>query len=129
MGMGEATNVVHALARGGLFRVRDLKREGISPNWMPFFEWRNGFPHAVFWGPSALWLLGELDREPVALWVAIGNKSRPPRTLDPSTVIVRTRRLNDDVICVRPGSRPVALRVHHHERARADLQGLRNPHP
>ena len=78
------------------------------------------FPRAVFWGPSALWLLGELDQEPDALWIAIDNKARPPRTLDPTTVIIRTRRLNDDVLPILPARRPITLRVHNAERARAD---------
>jgi len=145
MGMEAATNVVLELGARGLFRVRDLKRRRISPNWMPFFEWRYGFvshgrgvwsrrdfkptryelvqcrfPKSVFWGPSALWLLGHLDHEPSPLWLAIDNKARPPRTLDASTVIVRTRRLNEDAIVIRPAGRFTSLRVHREERARAD---------
>jgi hypothetical protein len=145
--MCDAMDVVNDLARSGLFRVRDLKRRGLSANWMPFFQtlfryvhhghgvWSHylfkptryeilqvRFPRAVFWGPSALWLLGESDREPEALWIAIGNSARPPRTLDPSTVIIRTRRVNDDVLAVRPERRPITLRVYSAERAHADLR-------
>lgn len=145
-GMTRAMEVVEELSRGGLFRVRDLKHRGVSANWMGFFEtlfhyvhhgrgvWSHKFftptryellqvrfPQAVFWGPSALWLLGELDQEPEAVWIAIANKARPPRTLDPTTVIVRTRRLNADVIPFRADRRPITLRVHKVERARADM--------
>ena len=76
----------------------------------------------MFWRPSALWLLGKLAQEPEALWIAIDNKARPPRTLDPGTLVIRTRRLNDDVTLFRADARrPIMLRVHNAERARADL--------
>lgn len=146
-GMGRAMAVVEELGRGGLFRVRDLKARGVSAAWMGFFKTLYGYEHhgrgvwshrdfkptryellqvhvprAVFWGPSALWLLGELAQEPEALWMAIDNKARPPRTLDPGTVVIRTRRLDDDVTLLRVDPRrPLMLRVHIAQRARADL--------
>jgi hypothetical protein len=79
------------------------------------------FPRAVFWGPSALWLLGARAHEPEALWIAIDNKARPPRRLDLNTVVVRTRRLEDDVVSLRPEGRRLTLRVHSRARAEADL--------
>ena len=114
MGMEAATNVVLELGARGLFRVRDLKRRRISPNWMPFFEWRYGFvshgrgvwsrrdfkptryelvqcrfPKSVFWGPSALWLLGHLEHEPSPLWLAIDNKAATPKLDYPPLRLVR----------------------------------------
>ncbi len=147
MGMGEAMDVVKELGRRGLFREKDLERRGISHSWMSFFETLYGyvhhgrgvwshrsyeptryellairFPHAVFWGPSALWLLGELAVEPEALWIAIDNKARVPSTLDPSTVILRLRHHKRDAKLFRAPGR-VALLIHVLERARADASG------
>ena len=78
-------------------------------------------PKAVFWGPSALWLLGIEAEEPEPLWVAIGNKSRVPRDLDVTTLIIRTRRLEEGVVSLCPERRLISLRVHRRERAEADL--------
>ncbi|MDP1825712.1 MAG: hypothetical protein Q8L48_20795 [Archangium sp.] len=142
--MGEAMGRIQTLATRGLFRSRDLV--GISRNWLQFARdmgrltahgpglWSHALyrptayelaqvrlPRAVFWGPSALWLLGALTREPEVLWIALGNKARLPRTLDPSTVIIRTRRLEQDLITLRPPGRLLTLRVYSRARAQADL--------
>ena len=78
-------------------------------------------PKPVFWGPSALWLLGAEAQEPASLWIAIGNKARPPGTLDVSTVIIRTRNLERQLVSHRPEGRLITLRVHASERARSDV--------
>lgn len=138
--------VVEELARRGVFRERDLRQRHVSRFWLEVAEFRvkakphgHGvwshpfykptryellqirFPKAVFWGPSALWLLGIEAKEPEALWIAIANKSRVPRTLDLTTVIIRTRRLEDGVVCLCPEKRLIWLRVHRRERAEADV--------
>jgi hypothetical protein len=79
------------------------------------------FEDAVFWGPSALWLLGETRKEPEVAWLAIAHGARPPRTLDLSTVVVRTRNLEKNLIKLQNAGRVQALRVHSLERARADV--------
>lgn len=146
MGMGEALRIIEELASCGVFLERELNKIGISRNWLPLAKtmgcatprgygvWSHPsyeptryelvqlrFPHVVFWGPSALWLLGQRPREPDALFIAIDNKGRPPRRLDLSTVILRTRRLEHDVVSVHLAGQRVALRVHNRERAEADL--------
>ena len=125
MGTGrvDAVGVIAEAARGRLFRERDVRQKHVwheamamaqflglvtphghgvwsHPHYTPsrYELLQIRFPKAVFWGPSALWLLGAEPVEPEALWIAIGNKSRPPRTLDLSTVIVRTRKLEKDVL-------------------------------
>lgn len=143
-GMGEAMSRIQALASRGLFRSRDLV--GISRNWLQIARemgqltahgpglWSHTryrptayefaqvrFPRAVFWGPSALWLLGALKPEPEVLWIAVANKARMPRTLEPSTVVIRTRRLEQDVLALRPPGRLHTLRVHSRVRAQADV--------
>ena len=145
MGMGEAMQVIEELAKRGVFRERDLKPWRLSHNWLPFAAhlglvkqhghgvWSHAryqpttyeqlqlrFPGAVFWGPSALWLLGVLPREPEAHWIAIANNARLPTRVDDSTVVVRTRRLEADVIAWLPDGRFITLRVHSRERAEAD---------
>jgi hypothetical protein len=144
--MGDAMSVIDELARRGLFRARDLKAWRLSRNWLPFAQsmgrvtphphgvWSHRnyrptryelaqvrVPRVVFWGPSARWLLGELDTEPDILWVAIGSAARRPRTLEHSTVIVRTRRLEEDVVVLRPEGRLVSLRVFSSARTNSDL--------
>lgn len=146
MGKHEAMAIIEELALRGLFRERDLKAWRLSHNWLAMAEvfslvrphghgvWGHPrytptryellqirFPKAVFWGPSALWLLGAAAQEPEALWIAIGNKSRPPRTLDLSTVIIQTRNLEKHVLCVRGERRMLSLRVYSRERAEADV--------
>lgn len=143
-GMREAMGRIEALAKRGLFRSRDLV--GISRNWLQIArDWGRltahgsgiwsapqyrptayelaqlRFPRAVFWGPSALWLLGESQREPEVLWLALGNNARLPRTLEPATVIIRTRRLEQDAIALRPPGRLLTLRVYSRARAQADV--------
>lgn len=137
--------IIEELARRGLFRERDLKDWCIShtrlsdarvfglvtPHGHGVWSHRSyvptryellqiRFPRAVFWGPSAVWLVGAEAREPEALFIAIANKSRPPRTLDRTTVIIRTRRLEEDVVSLRPEGRLLTLRVHGRARAEAD---------
>ena len=144
--MAKAQAVVEELGRRWLFRERDLELRGISHEWMSFFGPTLGyvrygrgvwghprykptrydllairFPHAVFWGPSALWLQGELELEPEALWIAIDNKARAPRTLDPTTVVIRARHHKRDSSLFRPPGRAITLLIHSVERARADL--------
>lgn len=144
--MGEAVEAIKELASRGLFRAKDLNQRGLSRNWLPVLKflghaiphghsvWSHPryhptryellqirFPRAVFWGPSALWLQGAEALEPDALWIAIANKSRPPRTLDLTTVIIRTRHLEDHFTSLRPAGRLLTLRVHSVERARADV--------
>lgn len=139
-------DVISTLARRGLFRERDLEASNLSHNWLHVAEGeglvtRHGhgvwssrsyaptryelvqirFPKAVFWGPSALWLLGAAPAEPDALWVAIANRSRPPGTLELGAVIIRTRKLDHDVVSLRPEGRRLSLRVHGRERAQADV--------
>ncbi len=146
MGMGRAMEIIEALASRGLFLERELNRRGLSRNWLPFAQamswarphgfgvWSHcryhpsryelvqlRFPRAVFWGPSALWLLGARAHEPEALWIAIGNRARLPRRLDLSTVVVRSRRLEADVVSLRPPGRMLPLRVHARAHAEADL--------
>jgi hypothetical protein len=146
-GMTKATQVIEGLATRGLFRARDVEAAGISRNWLSVARaqrlitshghgiWSHPdfqptryelaqirCPRSVFAGPSALWLLGELEREPEEVWIAIGNKAHPPRTLDYGTVIVRTRRINDDVVELRPDGRVLTLRVHAPARARVDVE-------
>lgn len=79
------------------------------------------FPRAVFWGPSALWLHGVEADEPETLWIALGNSSQVPTTLEPTTFVIRTRRLEADVVEVQPKRGALALRAHSVERARSDL--------
>ena len=144
--MGWASRVIQGLAaERGVFRSKDLDGTGVSRGWFDFatFLWvkRRGrgiwshpdyeptryelvqlrHPRAVFWGASALWLLGALEPEPVHLWVAIPNNVRVPRTLPPESVVLRTRRLEDDVELVRKRGTVLTLRVHQHHRALADL--------
>ena len=84
MGMGEALRIIEELASCGVFLERELNKIGISRNWLPLAKtmgcatprgygvWSHPsyeptryelvqlrFPHVVFWGPSALWLLGQ----------------------------------------------------------------------
>lgn len=143
-GMGEAMGRIEALATRGLFRSRDLV--GLSRNWLQIArDWGRltahgpgiwsapqyrptayelaqlRFPRAVFWGPSALWLLGESQREPEVVWIALGNNARLPRTLEPATVIIRTRQLEQDAIALRPPGRLLTLRVYSRARAQADV--------
>lgn len=152
MGMGEAMDIIKDLASGGLFLERDLNKRGISRNWLRMARflrhatprgygvWSHctyepsryeliqlRFPKLVFWGPSALWLLGVEPREPDAMWIAIDNKSRPPQRLDLTTVVIRTRRLEQDVVTVREKKRFLPLRVHTRERAEADLARADRP--
>lgn len=152
MGMREAMGIIEDLASRGLFLERDLNRRGISRNWLPlartmgwatphgFGVWSHRtyqptryelvqlrFPRAVFWGPSALWLLGARAPEPDTLWMAIGNHARPPRRLELTTVVIRTRRLEDGVVCLCPPGRCLTLRVHSRERAEADLAQADGP--
>jgi hypothetical protein len=148
-GVGPAMDAVEQLARRGLFRERDLTRLELSHNWLydlfiSDLVTRHGhgvwsarnykpthyellqirFPHAVFWGPSALWLLEPETPEPDGLWLALPNKARWPRNLAPSTVIVRTRRLEDDIVTLTPPGRLLTLRVHGPARAAADSARL-----
>lgn len=152
MGQGEAMNLVRELASRGLFLERDLSRRGISRNWLGFANfmgvatprgfgvWSHPryeptryecvqlrFPRAVFWGPSALWLLGVKTPEPDNLWVAIANKARTPRRLDLTTVVIRTRNLEKDVTTLRPENTFLHLRVHARERAERDLALVGSP--
>lgn len=145
MGMGAAMDIISELANRGLFLERELNRRGLSRNWLPFAKflgkatprgfgvWSHPryepsryelvqlrFPRAVFWGPSALWLLGVELVEPEHLWIAIDNKARPPRRLDLTTVVIRTRRLEKEVTTIRPEKRFLHLRVHARERAERD---------
>lgn len=138
--------VIGKAATRGLFRERDVRKSGVwhaalataqflglvTPHGHGIWSHRHyvptryellqlRFPKAVFWGPSALWLLGAQADEPEALWIAIANKARVPRTLDLSTVIVRTRKLDDDVLTLHPEGRLLSLRVHARERAQADV--------
>ena len=147
MGKSEALAVIEELASRGVFRERDLKPWRVSHSWLEFAlgigmvtqqghgVWsRPGyspsryeilqlrFPRAVFWGPSALWLLGASDREPEPLWIAIANNARPPTRLDEATVVIRTRRLEADVTSCLPTGRALALRVYNRERAQADIE-------
>ena len=155
MGTGrvDAVGVIAEAARGRLFRERDVRQKHVwheamamaqflglvtphghgvwsHPHYTPsrYELLQIRFPKAVFWGPSALWLLGAEPVEPEALWIAIGNKSRPPRTLDLSTVIVRTRKLEKDVLELRPAGRVITLRVHAEERARVDVSRTADLH-
>jgi hypothetical protein len=134
--------IIQELAARGLFRECQAKRLGAEIDWLriagarkyargiwgpahykpthyELFQVR--YPRAVFWGPSALWLLGATSREPEGLWVAIGNKSRQPRNLESTTVIVRTRNLEQDVVTWQPPGRLNAVRVHSVERALRDV--------
>ena len=92
----------------------------VSPHKPTRYDLAIRFPHAVFWSPSALWLPGELAVEPEALWIAIDSKARPPRTLDPPTVILRLRHHKRDAKLFRLPGRAITLLVHSLERARAD---------
>lgn len=146
-GMERAGEVLQHLAWSrGVFRSRDLDGTGVSRGWFDFatFLWvtRRGrgvwshqgyqptryelvqvrHPRAVFWGASALWLHGVLSEEPAALWVAMPNNVRVWRTLDPGTVLLRTRRLEDDVVEVRAPRTALDLRVHRRERAQRDVE-------
>jgi hypothetical protein len=76
---------------------------------------------AVFWGPSALWLLGAEKTEPEAMWIALGNNFRRPPTLELDTVVIRTRNLEKNVELVQPPGCLLVLRVHSVERALADI--------
>ena len=153
MGMDSALGVIEQLANRGIFRVKDLNPFRLSHNWLPFAHFLNRatphgrgvwshpdyqpsryellqirFPKAVFWGPSALWLLGELLFEPAQPWLAIGNNARIPRTIErDSVVILRTRRLELDVVTVHPEGRALQLRVYNAERARADIIARMRP--
>jgi hypothetical protein len=140
-------DVIAELAMKGLFRERDLTQRKISIDWLQNARimgrvrrhgrgvWGHAhyaptryelaqirLPRLVFWGPSALWLLGAEAQEPDGLWVAIGNKSRPPTSLELSTVIIRTRNLDRAVVSHQPQGRLITLRVHDPSRARADVQ-------
>lgn len=137
---------IERAAQRGLFRERDLRSSGVwhsafadaefsglvtrhghgvwshrnySPTRYELVQIR--FPKLVFWGPSALWLLGVEAHEPEALWIALGNKSRAPRTLDLSAVLIRTRNLEEGVQTVKPEKTRLSLRVQSRERAQADL--------
>ena len=145
-GAGPAMAVIEELAKKGVFRERDLTKHDLSHNWLHEARmmglvtrhrcgvWSHRayvptryelmqvrVPKAVFWGPTALWLLGVEAEEPAELWLAIGNKSRSPRNLDLSTVLVRTRHLEDDVVTLRPGQRLLTLRAYSHSRSVADI--------
>lgn len=138
--------VIEELASRGLFRERDLTQREISIDWLKTAQlsglirkrgrgvWSHAryhptryelaqvrLPNLVFCGLSALWLLGAEAQEPAALWVAIANKARPPRSLDLSTVIIRTRNLERQLTTHRPAGRLISLRVHEVDRARADV--------
>lgn len=141
-----AMSVIETLANRGLFRERDLEAEGLSHNWLNIAEaggrlrrqgrgvWSRSnytptryelvqicFPKAVFWGPSALWLHGAEADEPETLWVALGNSSKVPTTLGPTAFVIRTRRLEADVVEVQPKGGSLVLRAYSVERARSDL--------
>lgn len=140
-------DVIDELANRGLFRERDLTHRKINIDWLNTAQmmgrikkqgrgvWSHSryeptryelaqirLPNLVFWGPTALWLLGAEAQEPASLWIAIANKSRPPRSLDVSTVIIRTRNLERQLTSHRPKGRLITLRVHDRERARADVE-------
>ncbi len=153
MGMGAALGFIDQLARRGVFRVKDLNSARLSHNWLPFAHflrratphghgvWSHPkyqpsryelvqirFPKAVFWGPSALWLLGESPWEPPQLWLAIGNNQRIPKTIErDSIVVLRTRRLELDVVTVQPEGHALELRVHNAERAHAEILARMRP--
>ena len=126
--MGRGVRIIEQLAREKpLFRERDVRAKRVSPvclqdakvfgiavprghgvwsrpDYTPtrYEVLQLRFEGAVFLGPSALWLLGETRKEPEVAWIAIAHGARPPRSLDLSTVVVRTRNLEDDVIELRP---------------------------
>lgn len=145
--MGKGVTIIEQLVREKpLFRERDVRAKRVSPaclhdakvfgiavphghgvwshpDYVPtrYELLQIRFEDAVFWGPSALWLLGETREEPEVAWIAIAHGARPPRTLDLSTIVVRTRNLEKDVIEHQSQGRVQALRVHSLERARADV--------
>ncbi len=146
MGKDAAMNVIDELVKGRVFRARDLTRYRISQSWLVFAKaigmirhhgrgvWSSRdycptryelvqirFPRAVFWGPSALWLQGQLPEEPESLWIAITNKSQLPTTLEIATVVIRTRHLERSLTSVRPTGCALTLRVHDIPRALADF--------
>lgn len=145
-GYAVAMRVITHLARNGLFREKDLVREKLSHNWLSVAAhegwlrrhdrgvWSRSdytptqyelvqirFPKAVFWGPTALWLHGAEPTEPETLWVAIHNTSQVPTTLDPTTYVIRTRHLEDDVVALTQPNTFTELRAHSVERARRDV--------
>ncbi|MDP1827862.1 MAG: hypothetical protein Q8L48_31600 [Archangium sp.] len=91
-------DVIDELAKRGLFRERELTHRKINIDW-----------------------LGAEAQEPASLWIAIANKSRPPRSLDVS-MIIRTSNLERQLTSHRPKGRLITLRVHDRERARADVE-------
>ena len=144
--MGRGGEIICRLARAeGLFRERDIKKKNVStaclkeagvrlltvkPHGYGVWSLREYEPtryellqirveHAVFWGPSALWLQGATHKEPDELWIAIDHKARRPLNLPLDTVIVRSRNLEKDLDMVPHGVTP--LRVHTRKRAEADL--------
>lgn len=148
-GIGRAMDVIEQLAKQGPFRARALNSYELSQNWLNVAQgmglvrkhghgvWSSAsyeptryeifqlrFPHAVFWGPSALWLHAALDAEPEPMWIAIANTSRASSTIALDTVIIRTRQLERDLENIQPVGRRIKLRAHNLERAGTDAEKI-----
>lgn len=119
------------LEEARVFRIATPHGHGVwsHPHYVPtrYELLQLRFRKAVFWGPSALWLLGAAQQEPDELWIAIANGSRVPRAIDLSTVVIRTRNLESDVVKLKPEGRVQELRVHSLERATKDAANIDRP--
>lgn len=145
--MGHGVEIIRRIANEkGLFRERDVKEAGASPTCLRdalVFGFARPHGHgvwshpkyeptryelvqirmekAVFWGPSALWLLGVEETEPEVIWIALGNNFPRPRTLEHGTVVIRSRNFEKDLTIVRQGRSLLDLRVQSRELAEADV--------
>ena len=124
MGMGAALDVIDQLASRGVFRVKDLNPYRLSHNWLPLAGFlQHATPHG-----RGVWSHPQYQPSRYELIQIRFPKAVFSSTIErDSMVILRTRRLELDVVTLHPEGRALPLRVHNAERAHADLIARMRP--